>query len=143
MSEKYSELLNNTKLLAISNFSSKILVFLLVPIYTVALTTAEAGLYDLAFTTILLLYPILTLMINEATIRFLMDKDNSPKEVFSIGIKHVLIGSLIFGLGLQVVRILNVFDFVNDYHLYVWVYFFSYCFNLLLIQLAKEIYPYI
>ena len=125
MSEKYSELLNNTKLLAISNFSSKILVFLLVPIYTVALTTAEAGLYDLAFTTILLLYPILTLMINEATIRFLMDKDNSPKEVFSIGIKHVLIGSLIFGLGLQVVRILNVFDFVNDYHLYVWVYFFS------------------
>ena len=41
MQNRYSYLVKNTGILAISNFSSKILAFLLVPLYTRVLTTEE------------------------------------------------------------------------------------------------------
>lgn len=55
MNSKYKYLIKNTGILAISNFSSKLLVFFLVPIYTSVLSTAEYGTYDLAMSTVLLL----------------------------------------------------------------------------------------
>lgn len=55
----YKELFRNTGFLAIGNFSSKILVFLLLPLYTNILTTSEYGLYDIFITTIQLMIPFL------------------------------------------------------------------------------------
>lgn len=63
MNTKAKYLIKNTGILTISNFSSKILVFLLVPLYTSVLSTAEYGTYDLAISTVTLLYPILTVNI--------------------------------------------------------------------------------
>ena len=61
--EGFRYLLKNTGLLTISNFSSKLLVFLLVPLYTSVLTTEEYGIFDMVQTTISLLLPILTINI--------------------------------------------------------------------------------
>ena len=74
MNTKAKYLIKNTGILTISNFSSKILVFLLVPLYTSVLSTAEYGTYDLAISTVTLLYPILTVNIVDAVMRFAMDK---------------------------------------------------------------------
>ena len=70
MNSKYKYLIKNTGILAISNFSSKLLVFFLVPIYTSVLSTAEYGTYHLAMSTVLLLYPVLTVNIVDGVMRF-------------------------------------------------------------------------
>ena len=57
---KYKRLFKDTGLFAISNFASKILIFLLTPLYTSLLSTEEYGTADLINTTINLVYPILT-----------------------------------------------------------------------------------
>ena len=46
MNTDYKYLFKNIGLLTISNFTSKILTFLLVPLYTNVLTTEEYGTYD-------------------------------------------------------------------------------------------------
>lgn len=45
--DKYKRLLSNTLIFAIGTFSSKVLVFLLVPFYTNLLTKGEMGTADL------------------------------------------------------------------------------------------------
>lgn len=69
-STKLGYLLKNTGVLAIGNFASKILVFLMLPLYTAVLSTAEYGSYDIIFSSVSLLVPILTLNISEALVRF-------------------------------------------------------------------------
>lgn len=72
MSEgKYKRLVNNTLIFAIGNFGSKILTFLIVPLYTYYLTPEEYGTIDLLITTIAFVLPFLTLQFQEATMRFL------------------------------------------------------------------------
>ena len=51
MKDKLKYLGKNTLLFALSSFSTKILLFLLVPLYTSVLTTAEYGTADLITTT--------------------------------------------------------------------------------------------
>ena len=70
MQERYKKLLTDTGLFAVSNFGSKILTFVLLPVYTSILTTEEYGFADIVISTINLLYPVLTLSIFDATLRF-------------------------------------------------------------------------
>ena len=72
---RYNKLISDTVLMAIGNFSSRVLIFLLLPFYTYILTTEDYGIADMFTTTITLLIPILTLSISEATFRFSFDKD--------------------------------------------------------------------
>ncbi len=89
MQKKYKRLFTDTGLFAISNFGSKILVFLLVPLYTSVLSTEEYGLIDILTTTVNLLYPVLTLSIFDATLRFALDKKYDKKVVFSTSVMMV------------------------------------------------------
>ena len=50
MKDRFKYLFKNAGYLLIGNFSSKILVFLLVPLYTSVLTTSEYGSYDMMLT---------------------------------------------------------------------------------------------
>lgn len=95
MGGKYKYLLKNIGLMTISNFASKILSFLLVPLYTNVLTTSEYGVYDFYVTSILLLTPLLSSNILDAVIRFSLDKNNNPSDVFSIGLKYCIIADFI------------------------------------------------
>ena len=63
---RYRFLFKNVGLLALSSFTTKLLSFFLVPLYTNILTTTEYGTYDLFNTIIVVLLPILTLNIQEA-----------------------------------------------------------------------------
>lgn len=78
-SEKSLDLIKNMGILTLSNFATKFLVFLLVPLYTSVLSTKEYGSYDLAVSTVTLLYPILSLNIVDAVMRFTMDKTYDKK----------------------------------------------------------------
>jgi len=76
MKEHGKSLLKNALIYAIGNFGSKILAFLLLPLYTYYLTKKEFGTYDLFLVTISLLTPLITLQISDATYRWLIEKDN-------------------------------------------------------------------
>lgn len=92
----YTTLFSDTAAFVISNFASKILVFLLLPLYTSILTTEEYGIADLITNTVNVIYPILTLSIMEATLRFAFDENANKSEVltnslFIIGISEAII----------------------------------------------------
>ena len=92
MKSNTSKLVKNSALLMIGNFSSKLLVFLLVPFYTSVLSTEEYGISDILVTTINLIYPILSLMIETAVLRFCLDENPDRKTVFSTALWINMIG---------------------------------------------------
>lgn len=80
---KYRRLGKNIILQTIGKFSSKLLVFLLIPLYTSVMSTEEYGVADYVNVTINLLYPIITLIIVEAEVRFALDPNEDKKQIFT------------------------------------------------------------
>ena len=115
MENKFKYLFKNIGVLMIANFSSKILVFLLVPLYTSVLSTTEYGSYDLAVSTATLLFPILTLNIVDAVMRFSMD----------------------FGICMWILKRINLLPGISGLEIYIFLYYASYAVNQLLIQFSK------
>ncbi len=94
MEKKYEKLIKNTSIFAIGTFSSKILVFLIVPLYTYVLSTTDYGIIDLIISSISLMIPFTTLLIYEAAIRFLVGKESNEKTIFNNCIFIFLIGCI-------------------------------------------------
>ena len=63
-------LINNTIIFAIGNFATKIITFLLVPLYTNMLSTEQFGIVDLLYTICSFLIPLFSFNISEAILRF-------------------------------------------------------------------------
>ena len=80
----YRKLFSNTLTFAIGSFSSKILVVLLIPIYTNALSQGELGITDFLTQIANWAIPIASMTIAEAVIRFGLDKAYDKKAVFTI-----------------------------------------------------------
>lgn len=92
---RYKKLASDTVLMTLGNFSSKVLIFLLLPLYTYILTTEEYGVADLFLTTVNLLVPILTISITEATFRFAFDKNVDQEKNLTNSI-IIIFASLLF-----------------------------------------------
>ena len=142
-SGRFAYLIKNTGILTISSFSSKVLVFLLVPLYTNVLSREEYGTYDISITTIQLLLPILTLNIYDAVMRFFMDSKYDKKRVFSVGVKHLLISSTLFGvivfLFSRFLHQSSMFAALVPYTGFIFLYYISNLLNQYFIQMAKGI----
>lgn len=95
---KYKYLANNIALFSISNFVSKILVFLLVPFYTNVLTTAEYGVADIFQVTLLLLVPALTINIGEGALRFGIEKHDKRGSILYIGLKFTFMAAALVAI---------------------------------------------
>ena len=67
---QYKRLLGNTFIFAIGTFSSKILVILMLRFYTGMMTQDEMGVADLIIKTTSILYPVVSLSIGQAVIRY-------------------------------------------------------------------------
>lgn len=137
MENKSKSLLKNIGILTISNFASKILVFMLVPLYTGILSTTEYGIYDLVVSTVSLLAPVLSLNIVDAVMRFTMDKNYNKAEVATIGIKYILFSIGIVALFLMTFNSLSILQKIKGLELYIFLYYSIYILNQYFIQLAK------
>lgn len=69
---KNKSLMTGMLIYAIGNFGTKILSFLIVPLYTYYISTADMGAYDLLISTVNLLIPIITLQIADAAYSFMI-----------------------------------------------------------------------
>lgn len=74
------ELIKNTFIIALGKFSTQIVSFLLVSLYTAKLTTEEFGSYDLITTIITFITPFITLTLEESMFRFLIDAKSKKEE---------------------------------------------------------------
>ena len=130
-------LIKNTGILAVSNFASKILIFLLVPLYTSVLSTTEYGTYDLVVSTITMLVPILTCNIADAVMRFSMDAEYQRDEIAKIGLKYIGYSIVSAWVLLALVKILNLWPIISGLELLIGTYFIFNVFNQFLVQMAK------
>lgn len=120
---KIKTLVKDTGLFAISTFGSQILVFLLTPLYTSILATEEYGIADLIFSTVVFVYPILTLAISEATLRFAIEKDENKNKVFTNSIWFVIMSTLLLLILTPALK--YIYKGVSDYWLvFVGAYLF-------------------
>ena len=116
-SRKYKYLAKNIGLLTLSSFATKILSFFLVPLYTNVLSTSQYGINDLFVTTIGLLVPIVTLNIQESVMRFSMDGKYEKKQILSVGMLYLTIGTVIVIALLLINSLTNVIEFFKEYAL--------------------------
>ena len=92
---KYKKLVSNSFLFAIGNLGSKMINFILLPLYTYTLTTQQYGTADLIQTTVSLFLPVISLNIFDGVLRFVMDRNENPKKVLNVGSFITLISSVI------------------------------------------------
>lgn len=119
MKKNYKYLFKNIGLLTISQFGTKLLSFLLVPLYTNILNTTEYGTYDLFNTTVNLLIPIVTLNIADSILVFTLDKTKNKTNIFSIGLKYTFVGTIIVLILSYANKCLNILEVFNQYWYYL------------------------
>lgn len=94
-------ILKSTMIYAVGNFTSKLLMFLLLPLYSFYISKEEFGIYDLILATITLLVPLITVQTSDSTYRWLLDIKDSTAErskVITNGFLIILIISVLFYL---------------------------------------------
>lgn len=101
-----NKLVKGTIIYAIGNFGTKILAFLIVPLYTYYISTSEMGNYDLVTTTVSLLTPIITMRISDAAYRWLLHNVGNKKNCISATYRVLIFGSL---LSAAIILIINAF----------------------------------
>lgn len=93
---KYQTLANNTIVLAIGQFSSKLLVYVMLKFYTDVLGDSGFSQVTNTVNVSALLISVVTLSISEGVLRYALDRDSKGPHVLSIGINVALCGLVIF-----------------------------------------------
>lgn len=91
------QLAKNTIIYAIGNFSSKVLGYIMILVYSYYLHSEELGYYDLILTTISMVQPIVLLQINDSIYRFMIDSSESSRKIVSTTFRFV-IAAIVFSL---------------------------------------------
>lgn len=122
MEKKYKRLLSNTAIIGLGTMASKLIVFLLVPLYTACLSPAEYSAADIITQSANLLMPIMALGICETVFRYTLDKTLNRKCVLTTGFAICLMGTL--GV-LILFPILNSFAYFDGYMWLIVLYTFA------------------
>ena len=113
--DKYKKLLSNTLILSIGTFSSKLLVYFLMPLYTAILSTEQYGTADLITNAANLLIPFCCIGITHGVFRFSADNEENHKTIFSSGVSVLLLSSTVF-------LVLSPFiSFIPSFTNYAWL----------------------
>lgn len=136
--EKYKYLGKNIGILTISSFGTKLLSFLLVPLYTNLLSTTEYGIYDFFNTTISLLIPILTINIHDSVLRFSLDAtEENKKHIFTTGLRLVVCSSLFIAISIFVNSTFSLILIIKRYPVYFFLMYVGMAFYQLLSNCAR------
>lgn len=116
---KYQTLANNTIILAIGQFGSKMLVYVMLKFYTNMLGADGFGDVNNIINASSLLISVVTLSINEGVLRYALDKANNGKHVLSIGINTAIIGLVIFAAAVPLVGLIEM---LSGYQWLIYMY---------------------
>lgn len=112
-------LLKNTAIFTFGSIGSRLIAFIMIPVYTKVLSTAEYGTVDLLTTICTVLAPILIMNIGESVMRFSLDKDANYAKVLSVGIVFYVIAMFV---GLAIFPINRLFEVTSDYSGFIYFY---------------------
>ena len=104
------DLFKNTFIIAIGKFSTQVLSYFLLPLYTSILSTSEYGTYDLLVTICIFVIPLVTIMMEESMFRFLIDEETleGKKKVMSTACIYALMSTFLWcGLGYSILSIIG------------------------------------
>ena len=121
--DKHKKLLSNTAILGAGTFTSKVLVFLLMPLYTALLSTEEFGTADILMQTSNLLIPLAALGISDGLFRFTLEANgDSRKQVFGNSLFIFAAGIIPLAVLIQLLRLFSI------YNGYIWLVMAYICF---------------
>lgn len=128
---KYQKLLNNTLVFAIGTFGSKLLSFILVRLYTGCMTTEQYSTADLLYQAANVIYPIVTLSMADALIRFGIDKAYDNKKIYTSAVTTAAGGLVVLALFMPLITCMEAFKGYG-------ILLFFYCFFSSFKQLAAS-----
>lgn len=122
----FKNIIKSTGIYFLGNVLSKIIVFLMLPIYTSRVPPADMGLYDTGTTIITLFASMLFLDIGSVILKYALEKgDNSQPSAITNGTVILLASS---GLYLALLAVVGIF-FEYEYFAYIVVYGLLYALN--------------
>lgn len=130
------ELVINTIIFGIGTLASKIIMFMLLPIYTAYMTTSELGTGELVVNCMNLLYPIATINILSAMLRYAMDVKSDKKKVLQNTFIVILIGVMVVAMGMSVI---NLQSSINKWKVYLLLLLFCYSLEQILSVFSKAL----
>ena len=119
MGNNYIRLLKDTGIFALGSLGSKLILFLMVPLYTNCMTSAEYGTADLVFTVAQLVMPFVSVVIFDSVIRFGLARDERPADVLRVGLTVCGMGS---AAALIAAPFIGLYDAVSGWQWYLSVY---------------------
>lgn len=130
------KLVKSTIIITIGKVCTQLITFLLLPLYTGILSTEEYGIVDLLNILVVLLMPVISLQIEQAVFRELIEVRNDDNK------KSEIISSTIFMVILQCIIFLAFFIIIspfihNDYKLFLMTNVLANIFLSLLLQIAR------
>lgn len=93
------QLIKNTLILAFGKLGTQVINFLLLPLYTVKLSTAEYGTFDIINTLILILVPVCFFQMDQGVFRFLIEnrgKEEKQKKIITTVVLTFAIQSIVY-----------------------------------------------
>ncbi len=118
-STRYKTLLKDIFVFGLGNLGSKLILFLMVPLYTNYMSKAEYGTADLVFTTSQLLAPFLSVVIFDAVIRFGLSRNEKREDVLLVGFLVIIASAIV---GLLVVPIAELYQTISEWRWYLYIY---------------------
>lgn len=120
--DKYKKLTENTVIFFLGEIFIKVAALFMLRYYTNIFTTSEYGIIDLIITTSFFIIPFVTLGINQAVLRFSLDKNIDQSQVLTIGILIAVIGHLLL---LILINVIDLKYALWDYIVYIWMISFA------------------
>lgn len=109
----YNKLFNNSLIFAIGNLGSKVIAFVLVPLYTYYLTTEQYGTVDVIISTSSMLLPIVSLSIFDAVLRFVMDKKLNRSTILTNSIFISSLGFIVLITSYPIIKKVSDVGYIN------------------------------
>lgn len=73
------QMLRNLGIYAVGSIGSRLIMFMIVPIYSFFIDPADFGYYDICFAVIMLLLPVISMQYKDGAFRFLLDAKNDSE----------------------------------------------------------------
>ncbi|MCR4837596.1 MAG: polysaccharide biosynthesis C-terminal domain-containing protein [Eubacterium sp.] len=119
--DKYKGILKNTFIFGLGIVLSKVIISLMLPLYTRVLSTAEYGNAELLVNISAVAVPICSAAIPSAVFRFGMDKDCSKCDVLKCGVLFMLWPAGLLAVLLAVFGSMPIFGVVGEYSLFFYL----------------------
>lgn len=135
---KEGQLAKNTAIISIGKAATQLITFFLLPLYTKLLTTEEYGIVDLLNSLVVFMLPIVTLQVEQAVFRFLIDcreNDLEKKKILTTTFVQMI---LQFSLLCVVYAIVQKY-IDNDYKIFLILNIFAHMFSAMTLQVSRGI----